>query len=167
MKAIILFISLLSAAIIGNAQSGFSPQKYFGISYTGLGDNDAIHYTRLIGSASHRGRGFYGIQAEYMHSFNRIITFETGIGYQQHQFTQYNHDMDSEFYEQSMENDFHVSFLTIPIGIRVNFLKYAFINTGATISASLESSEHLADQSGLGLYFGGGLKYELKSFLKY
>ncbi|WP_421870044.1 outer membrane beta-barrel protein [Marinoscillum sp.] len=137
-------------------------QKSIGISYLGLGSNDAIHLTSLAGAASYSGESYYGVQLDYLAPINQVLSFETGIGYRHHELLQHPNvppNMDTA------PNDVNASILTIPVGVRVNFLKYLFINPGLILNADLGSSGNVSGQTGVGFNLGVGLQYEFASGL--
>jgi hypothetical protein len=55
--------------------------------------------------------------------------------------------------------------LSIPISLRVNFLKHLFVNGGALIDVDLSSNSAVSGQNGLGLMAGFGAKYNFNSGL--
>lgn len=81
---------------------------------------------------------------DYWYPLNKQFTAETGLS-----FSSMNFEKTYSYKENELSNVF---LLNIPVGIRYNFLKYGFANTGAMLD--------LTHHFGLGYYFGIGARFE-------
>ena len=160
MKKLAFILLAIFASLNSFSQDSTFPSSQIGVSYLGLGDNNAIHLTSLDGAASYSGRGYYGIQIDYFRSLNKVLTLETGVGLRNHGFTVH---PNTGPHVDDTGREFNTSLLVIPVGLTVNFLKYAFINTGALVTTSLSHQEEISDQNGIGFNLGLGLKYDFQS----
>ncbi len=160
MKKLAFILLAIFTSLYSFSQESTFPSSQIGISYLGLGDNDAVHLTSLDGAASYSGRGYYGMQIDYFRSLNKVLTLETGIGFRHHEFTIHPNTMPQV---DDTGREFYSSLLVIPVGMRVNFLKYAFVNAGALVTYSLSHQEEISDQNGIGFNIGLGIKYDFQS----
>ncbi len=55
-----------------------------------------------------------------------------------------------------------LSLVSVPIGLKVNFLKHFFLNGGVLVDFDTNSGGFVDNQTGLGAYVGVGLKYDFK-----
>ena len=158
MKKLNLFIITVISAFYCNAQSD-SLYNQIGFSYHGFGDNDAFHLSALAGAASYSGSSFYGYQFDFVHPINRVLSLETGIGYRHHELTMHPNlppNLDDTGKPVSCD------IVVIPVTMRVSFAKYLFINSGVFLDTTVGKSGNIADQNGIGLNLGIGLKYDFK-----
>ena len=160
MKKLAFILLAIFASLNSFSQDSTFPSSQIGVSYLGFGDNDAIHLKSLDGAASYSGRDYYGIQIDYFRSLNKVLTIETGVGFRNHEFTVH---PNTGPHVDDTGREFNTSLLVIPVGLRVNFLKYAFVNAGALVTSSLSHQEEISDQNGIGFNLGLGLKYDFQS----
>lgn len=159
--ASLLFIFTCIIISPGLAQKHNSNDEV-GMSFVGFGNNDAVHLTSLDGAAWYSGKEYFGIQFDYIHSFNHVIALETGIGYRHHELTLHPNvppNVDAE--DQPVLSEM----LLVPVGLRISFLKFLYLNGGMTISTSINHSQNIAAQNGIGLCLGVGVKHVLNSGL--
>ncbi|TCC98033.1 outer membrane beta-barrel protein [Pedobacter psychroterrae] len=150
---------LLFSTLIGTAQENLK-RHTIGISY-GFGQGDFVQLTKVLVSPSYEGESVskYGIQ--YAYDLNGV-QLETGL----HYLIQ---DVDLEF--TSSPNGTQIpkvitphqfKLLSIPVGFRVNFLKYLFFNGAALIDIEVENTG-VRNQSALGGSVGVGANYFFKN----
>ncbi len=160
MNKIILLIlcsvlTLLSYSQEPKSQSG---KGKIGITLSSLGSADGL--TSAKGAASYTGNGFYALGINYIYSFNKTFDFETGIEYAHYIMTIHPNvppDTDNTPY------DIKYSLISIPLTVRVNFLKFCFINGGMDLDFDPTVSNPIGSQGGIGSVLGLGLKYDSKS----
>ncbi|MEQ8472525.1 MAG: hypothetical protein RIC35_15135 [Marinoscillum sp.] len=157
MKKNTLLLILVTVTSSATAQETQLPGSKIGISFLGLGSNDAVHLTDLDGAAWYTGEGYYGFQLDYIKPINKVFSFESGIGFRHHELNQHPNVPPGE---DESPNPAFTDILVVPVGVRVNFLKYAFINTGILIDTSLGHSTNISAQNGIGFNLGMGLQYE-------
>ena len=58
-----------------------------------------------------------------------------------------------------------ISLINIPVTLRVNFLKYCFINGGLLFEMDASTSSPIDGQTGIGSVMGLGIKYDFDSGL--
>jgi hypothetical protein len=162
MKTITLF--LLLVCIIGCLASYAQEEKptvrkgLIGITYSGFGSNDVFRKEELIGGPGYLGERFYNLGISYLYPLNRIFDLETGLEYADHKITIT--PGVSPIHYPSYGAGF--SLITIPVGIRVNFLRYFFVNGGLLFDADASQSMPINSQTGLGFNLGLGFKYNFK-----
>jgi hypothetical protein len=162
MKTITLF--LLLVCIIGCLASYAQEEKptvrkgLIGITYSGFGSNDVFRKEELIGGPGYLGERFYNLGISYLYPLNRIFDLETGLEYADHKITITQGV--SPIHYPSYGAGF--SLITIPVGIRVNFLRYFFVNGGLLFDADASQSMPINSQTGLGFNLGLGFKYNFK-----
>ena len=162
MKKITLFLSLIFVFTFCNAQDASLSKPQFGISFLGLGSNDAMHLTSLAGAASYSGEGYYGFQLDYIKPLNNVFSLESGVGFRHHELNQHPNVPPGG---DETPNAAFADMLVIPVGVRVNFLKYLFINSGVSIDVNMGHSANISPQNGIGFNLGFGLQYQLNSGL--
>lgn len=154
-----LLLALLSFLICIPA---FSQEKaQWGLTYLG-GSNDIVMISDLVGAPSYQGDGFFAVGFHYLRPVKKHLRFETGI-----QFSQDKISIHPNLPPNSQGTITHakVSIITIPLALRLSFLKYAFINGGLLLDADTGISNPVDNQTGIGALFGAGLQYEFKQGL--
>jgi hypothetical protein len=158
-----IFLSLLSLIFISQLSSyaqqhEIYPQKgQIGITFSSFGDNDVIRSSELIGSGSCNGDGFYTLGISYLYKLKKYLDLETGIECSNHKIIiTPAPGIDLQPYSTSL------TLIYIPVGLRLNFLKYCFINGGLGLDIDTSDESHVNDQSGIGANLGLGLKYDFK-----
>jgi hypothetical protein len=155
------FFSLI--VLLTKAQESFSPVKRLGVTFSSFGENDIVRINgnELIGGPSYYGKGFYTLGFDYIQSVGKLrwLEFETGVEFSRHKIE----IKPAPFIDASPRNE-DFSVLTIPLTLRVNFLRYLFINGGVMVNFD-GGSMPIDSQTGLGSLFGAGLKYDFKSGL--
>jgi len=157
-----VFVASLSSYAQKNEEK---PRKSkIGITFSSFGENDVIRSQELIGSASKIGDEFFTFGIDYLSKLNSFLDVETGIEYSNHKILVKpmvipNMDSYSPGYSAS------ISLINIPVTLRVNFLKYCFINGGLLFEMDASTSSPIESQTGIGSVLGLGIKYDFKSGL--
>jgi hypothetical protein len=156
MKKIYIFLSIIAIssnylqaqkAEIGFTMSLFSDNSIarFGSSYLDDADYNA-------------GRSVtYGLT--YLKLLNNWLVMETGIEFLKCEASV--HSIIPGYSENFRYGS--VSLLNIPIGVRLNFLKYCFVNGGILFDVDVSQDSPIDRQIGLGSQLGAGLKYDFKT----
>ncbi len=161
MKRIIfvLVLVLLSNHFLLNAQDNkikFNNAK-IGITFSSFGSNDVFRINELMGATSYESNEFFNIGINYIQGVNSFVEIETGLEYSKH-FVMVNPPI---FHNITiMPRKMSFSLINIPATIRINFLKYFFINSGLLLDIDISSNSSIDSQSGIGAIMGIGLKYD-------
>jgi len=123
-----------------------------------------VRSQELIGSASKSGDSFYTFGINYLYKLNNTFDVETGIEYSNHKIIvkpMVLPDMDA----YSPNYSANLSLVNIPVTLRINFLKYCFVNGGILFEMDAGTSSPIDGQTGIGSILGFGIKYDFKSGL--
>jgi len=129
-----------------------------GLTVTPLGAND-IFRTSLEGAAGYSGDGFYIVGITCQIPITYKLNLETGLEYSKHTIIispNLPPDMDNTPYKSNFR------LVTIPVTLKVNFLKYLFVNSGVLLDLDTSNSSPIDSQTGLGAILGVGLNYDFK-----
>ena len=162
MKQILFFILCLLTGISGSlkAQSSFSKSKgAIGITYSGLGDNDAYYFESLVGVGGYDGKGYYSLGITYIRPITKRLDIENGISYSKYKYRVSSAPMPDPPAPYNITN----AVVDIPVTVRWNFLKYFFLNGGLLLGIDTGKENHLDRQTGIGAMIGVGVKYDLKN----
>ncbi len=159
MKKSSLLILCFVLAIITFAQKNESQhlKGKIGITFSSLGENDVIRFQPLEGEGSYNSDNFFTIGINYLHQLNNTFNFETGIEYSNHKIIV---DPFDPPFNQAPSHREQFSLINIPLTLRVNFLKYCFVNGGLILDIDPTISSPVDSQNGIGAIFGLGLKYD-------
>ena len=165
-SALFIFCFIFIASLSSNAQNNEDETRkgQIGITFSSFGENDVVRSQELIGSASKSGDSFYTFGINYLYKLNNTFDVETGIEYSNHKIIVKpmllpHMDYYSPGYRAS------ISLINIPVTLRVNFLKYCFINGGLLFDMDASTSSPIDGQTGIGSILGLGIKYDFKSGL--
>ena len=124
------------------------------------GKNELVSFGKTEGAPSYSGEGFYSFGVNYLKELKTWLYFETGLEYSSQKFRitpNLPPDMDrSPRFEKT-------GLLSIPLVVRLKFLKLAFLNAGLLLDMDASLSNSIDNQSGVGVLMGVGLKYDFKS----
>lgn len=152
-----LFLALFETYARENKEE---PRKgQIGITFSSFGENNVIQFQNLEGAASYNGDRFYTLGISYLYKLNRTFDVETGIEYSNHKII-----IEPNLPPQMDNSPYGASFslINIPVTLRVNFLKYCFINGGLLLDIDAGTSGPIDSQTGIGTVLGLGLKYDFK-----
>ena len=151
---ILLFVVVFSSGI--NAQSNIDDKNWgkLGGSYASFGSNNVICFQALDGAASYNSKYFYVLGLNYLYPINRI-GIETGLEYAKHTIT-----VQANVYPGKPDYEGEFTLLEIPLSVRINFLKYFYINPGFVVDFDVSKSSPVDNQTGIGALLGVGAKYD-------
>jgi len=152
MKRIILGILLLNSMLALSQGKG-----ELSLSVT-TGENEMIMFHALDGAATHRGNGFFSLNMHYRKPINKWLDFESGSAFAHHRVVV---EPLSIYDILPIKDEMYVA--SIPIGVKINFLRYFFVNAGALVDMDFTLSNHLDNQSGIGASLGAGAIYRFDS----
>ncbi len=137
-----------------------SQEKYeIGVSFLS-GENDLVSFEKVMGDAGYTGQGFYSVGINYLKPLKSWLNIETGLEYSRHKFTITPNLQ--EIYGGETRHE-KTGLISIPIALRLKFLKYAFVNGGFMVDLDSNLSSSIDSQTGIGALMGIGLKYDFKS----
>lgn len=161
MKKSVFIIFCLIFVLATSASAQENPVKirnqHLGITFSSFGSNDVIYYHQMDGAASYNSDQFYTLGLNYLYQLNHTFRFETGIEYSAHKIIIQPNvppDMDNTPYGAEF------SLINIPLTVRINFLRYFFLNSGLLIDIDPTVSSPVDSQSGIGATIGLGLNYD-------
>jgi len=161
--AILLFFTL--ALILSSYAQKERPSQtkgMVGITFSSLGTDDLVSSGNLIGGPGYSGDGFFSVGVSYLHPLNQTLDIETGIEYSNYKILINPSVM---VFSNYPPYDAKFSLITIPFNLRVNFARYFFVNGGLFLGVDASSSMPVNSQSGIGMNFGLGLKYNFNDRL--
>ena len=129
-----------------------------GITYSGLGDNNAFHWESLDGAGGYTGKGYYSVGINYIYPLSSRWDIETGVEYGAYKYRFSNASLGPDGFDPYMLTN---KLITIPATVRFNFLRYFFFNTGLLLDINLDNNNNNMDsQTGIGAMIGLGAKYD-------
>ena len=158
-----LFVLVFSGSLM-YSQENVAPKSgtKVGITFASFGDNPAIPFAMLCGSASYSGEGFYTLGITYARPISKRIDFETGFAYSRHSLMVHPNlppDMDNTPYETSLD------LFTVPFTARLTLGRIFFLNGGGMLNVDTGLSDPVDSQSGISAMIGFGFAYEFISGL--
>jgi len=153
----ITLAAILLIAFMLQAQDMNNSVGQLGVTFSSLGENDVYLFNELDGAASYIGDGFFSLGINYIKPVKTWLEFETGLEYEKHNILVKPNlppDADNSIYNSQF------SLLNIPVTLRVNLLKYFFINGGLFLDMDIDTSSPIDSQTGVGGLFGIAVKYD-------
>jgi len=153
---VLLFIFVLFA-------SEMKAQKAeVGITFSALSNNDIARFKSIEDDSGSDAGKSYSFGVTYVKPLNSWLSIESGIEFLQGKAA--THSIVSTMYGLStVSHSGTISLINIPVGIRISFLKYCFVNGGLFIDMDASSDSPVDSQSGIGSQLGFGLKYDFKT----
>lgn len=145
-----------------NAQESVSRirDNKIGITFSSFGNNDVFRSHELVGAASYDGDYFYAVGVNYITPMNKWLEAETGIEYARHYI---NIEPNLPPNMDSSPRKVNVGLMNIPLSLRANFLKCFFVIGGLILGIDGSLNSSIDNQSGIGILFGVGIKYDFNS----
>jgi len=141
-----------------------SAQKgQLGITFSALSDNAVVRFGSgyIDDSSTDAGKSFtYGIS--YLKPLNKWLELETGLEYLSCPI-ETKSIVSTPNGVTTVTRSATLSMLSAPVTVRVNFLKYFFVNGGLLLDVDVSSNSIINSQSGLGSLLGLGVKYDFKN----
>ena len=131
-----------------------------GLTATPWGANDVLRFATVDGGADYSGNGFYMLGISFQIPMSSRLDLETGVEYSKHTIL-----IAPELFPGSMDRTPYKSklnLMSIPVTLKLNFLKYLFVNGGCLLDLDTSTSSSIDDQTGLGAILGFGIKYDFK-----
>ena len=123
------------------------------------GTNDVFRFSLVDGDESDSGNGFYMLGITFQIPMSSRLDFETGLEYSKHTILitpESFPGMDRIPYKSKL------NLVSIPVTLKLNFLKYLFVNGGCLLDLDASTSSSVDNQTGLGAILGFGIKYDFK-----
>jgi hypothetical protein len=157
---ILCFVLIASFSSYAQKNESDRPRGQIGITFSSFGDNPVIRFQSLTGDASYDGDKFYTFGINYLYKLNHTFDIETGIEYSKQKI------IIRPNLPPQMDNSprgANLSLVNLPVTIRMNFLRYCFINAGMLVDIDATSSSPVDSQNGIGAIGGFGIKYDFNS----
>lgn len=161
-KTIILILSFLllqSHFISAQHNDSTVNSGKLGLTYSSFGENYVIRFQELEGAASYNSENFYTIGLTYVHPLNSWLEAEIGLEYSRHTISIEPNLPPNIDYLVRKES---FSLINIPLTLRVNFLKYFFVNGGLFLDVDGSLNSPIDNQTGIGALAGLSIKYDFK-----
>jgi hypothetical protein len=159
-KTLILAVVVLAFSLDTFAKKESAPTRHDRLGITSsFGNPDVVNFENLVGGASYSGNGNFNLGVIYLHPLNRFLDLESGIEYGSYKIIvrpMLYPGLGSYAYGKQF------SMITVPLSLRVNFLRYLFISGGLLLSSDFTTSMPIDSQTGLGATVGAGLQYTFK-----
>jgi len=152
-----LFASL---TLFGQSVTGKTHTSKIGITFSSLGRGDIMSFEKTIGGPGYFGGNYYAFGLTYLYKLNKVFDVETGIEYSRYKIT-----ITSNLPPQAEKITIidHLPMINLPVSIRVNFLRFFFIDGGPQLDLDLSNSSYIDIQTGIGAHLGIGINYDFKS----
>ncbi|HYK77017.1 MAG TPA: hypothetical protein VEV16_08565 [Daejeonella sp.] len=128
------------------------------MTVTPLGEY-AVFRKPLYGGANYSGDGFYIVGVTGQIPLAPRLYMETGFEYSKHTLLispNLPPNVDKTPYKSSFK------LASIPVTLKMNFLKYLFVNGGCLLDLDTSSSSPIDNQTGLGAILGTGIQHDFK-----
>ncbi|VBB43380.1 exported hypothetical protein [uncultured Paludibacter sp.] len=146
MKKILIFTVFL----LFSAQSFTQSLGTVGISFSMVSSNKMMRVgENLPADYGMNGAGLLSLGADYIYPLNNWMSVESGLNYSYERFMKTTTDNGNSELVKTEEN---IHLLSIPVGFRITFLKYGFIDSGVLLD--------LLNEPGFGSYLGGGVHFQ-------
>ena len=131
-----------------------------GLTYSALGKNDVMSFEKLNGGPGYLGDYFNTFGLTFIHPLNSTFDLETGVEYSRQVIT-----ISPGVMPDSNILPYHKDFalVTIPIMMKVDFLKYLFLNGGIFLDMDASASMPIKSQTGFGAALGTGINYHFRN----
>jgi len=154
----ILLLAFLCASFALQAQSS-DRNSSIGITFSGLGQNRALHWEIVDGAGSYSGRGYYSFGITYIRPLSNRFDLETGIEFINSMFRFSNASLGPD----NLPRNTNFLLLEIPITARFNFWQHFFLNGGLLLGFDITQNKHLDNQTGVGAMLGVGARYDFNN----
>ncbi len=152
---IISFTLLLATCVCSGQKTWWGEYSVF----AGGGDNEIFRFEELLGAGSVTGTGVWTAGADVRRLIGDHFSIGTGLSYShQYYYTSPAPGIPGE------DRPGNFGLITIPVTVRVDFLKWFFADAGAAFSLQTGLSR-TDNMTGLGATLGAGFQYNFKSDL--
>lgn len=157
-KVATIVLFLLIIGCLSAQESAISSKAgKIGISFASFGTNEVVRFTVLDGDATYKPDFFYALGIHYVYPLRSHLGLEAGIEYVSHRTRVIPNIHPLIFIEPYREK---ISFVSIPISVRADFLKYFFVQGGMLLNIDGSSDLFVHNQSGLGVLAGLAFQYQ-------
>lgn len=157
MKRFVLIVLFLAIGQMhGMAQLS---RAKFGLTFSAFGKANLFNNHDVLGGGRYDWKSSYAFGLTYSKPIYKWLYFESGIDVSKHKFNYISFIGLTE----NVHTIETTTIISIPITLRINFLKYLFVNGGGLYSFTPSSTDSMLDQQGLGLIAGFGANYNFKS----
>lgn len=160
LSGLLLFIFINGHSKLFAQSESMKPKGAIGITYSGLGDNDAFYFERLDGAGSYQGIGYHSFGITYIHPLKKNFDIETSMHYSHFS---YRVSIGSLGLDAPASYTAYNSIVDIPVTVRWSFLQYFFLNGGVLLGIDVDNKDELDSQTGIGGIMGIGAKYTIKN----
>ncbi|MDR0384609.1 MAG: hypothetical protein LBH60_00875 [Prevotellaceae bacterium] len=158
---LLFIICLLTVQTSLSAQKKYSSRT--GVTFSSFGVNDLFGKSGS-GNYIYEGKSFYTLGLTFIKGLNKWLEIETGLEYSRHNISLASNVFPGlDIFMRTRKTE--LSLLGIPVTMKVNFLKYFFINAGILIDVDVSNSVYFDNQTGFGGIAGFGANYDFKSGL--
>lgn len=154
-RLIIPFFFLLVFSLSVSGQYNDERKASVGLTFSSFGDLGFMHSTDLVGAPSYEIGQFYTLGFVLLLPVNEWLDFEGSVEYKR--FNVVITPAPGLGFPSRTDK---ISMVDVPLLLRANFFKYAFVNGGLVISNS--NSVSAINSSGIGGKLGIGLKYQFQ-----
>ncbi|HEX2396472.1 MAG TPA: hypothetical protein VHI78_14080 [Bacteroidales bacterium] len=102
------------------------------------------------------GKEFYSAEIVCLNRVSKKLDLESGLGYA-------NHSVEVDPWGINNEYKEVLPVLYIPVALRYNFHKYAFVSSGIFFGFDFSEPGEFSNQTGIGLSLSGGFNYEFRN----
>jgi hypothetical protein len=120
-------------------------------------------FQSIEGAGSYSSNGSLAFGLNYTREISKWLDFETGIDYSIHHII-YEPPFIGDGYDYTPRKE-TLRIFSVPITLRANFLRFFFINGGATLGFDIAGNNSIDNQTGIGSVLGIGAKYDFRSGL--
>lgn len=161
MKKSYTFVLSILLVFTFSSQAQHSTKKgAIGITFSGIGQNDAHYSQDLEGAGGYNGKGYYSFGINYIRPITPFFDLETGVEYGRYNYEFSNPSLGPDMLKL---DNIKLSLVQIPVTVRFNFLRYFFLNGGVLLDIDASEKNQMESQSGIGAILGLGVKYDLKN----
>jgi len=129
----------------------------------GFSSNTVLRFVRLDGGGSYAGDGAWHTGIGFNKKIKENLWLTSGLVYNQHQIK-----ITPEYFPdvEIVTRTETIQLLSIPLEVRLGFLKYFFFNLGPSLDIDLSDNRSGIDsQSGIGWRTGFGAQFEYEKFI--
>ncbi len=108
---------------------------------------------------SYDGEQFRSFGILYSKPIKKWLEIEAGVEYSKYDIVQRSKFMPGR---ESISQKMDLSLVSIPLDVRINFLKYLFFNSAITVDLDAKTPDRIDPQEGIGYVLGLGAKYDFE-----
>jgi hypothetical protein len=156
----LVILAMLQVNSFAQDNNAHSRNPKLGITFSSLGESDVFRFDELDGAAHYEGDYFLALGVNYLYPLSNWLEVESGIEFLKHRIV-YDPIRIPEMSYSLHTDDLYL--VNIPVTLRVNFLKYFFVNGGLLFEVDASTDSPIDNQTGIGSLFGIAAKYDFKN----